>query len=177
MEKFKITADSTWCSQVVTHPSTNHAQRCLTAVIEREPVLATWYGRWQEAKTKIRKYVNYYNMQKALLISLSIYDLITYQCSFIFWSNIIQFISKIGTVRDVHRFIPLSPEFRRYPKSKCVLKSISSGKTSHLLQLSVLSFFRLVVVEISTLHVIKDLLQDNKFYNPDRRMNIIIQYL
>ena len=24
----------------------NHAQRCLTAAIRREPVLSTWYGRW-----------------------------------------------------------------------------------------------------------------------------------
>ena len=52
-----MNANSTWCSQVVTHPSTNHAQRCLTAVIGREPVLATWYGRWQEANTKFPKYV------------------------------------------------------------------------------------------------------------------------
>ena len=34
----KIIANSTWCSQAVTHPSTDHAQRCLTAVIRREPV-------------------------------------------------------------------------------------------------------------------------------------------
>jgi len=33
-------------SQSVTHPSTNHAQLCLTAVIGREPMLSTWYGRW-----------------------------------------------------------------------------------------------------------------------------------
>ena len=42
----KIT-NSTWCSQAVTHPSTNHAQRCLTAVIRREPVFWTWYDRWR----------------------------------------------------------------------------------------------------------------------------------
>ena len=29
-----------------THRSTNHAQRCLTAVITREPLYSTWYGRW-----------------------------------------------------------------------------------------------------------------------------------
>ena len=31
----------------VTHPSTNHAQRCITVVIRREPVLSKWYGCWQ----------------------------------------------------------------------------------------------------------------------------------
>ncbi|ESO83859.1 hypothetical protein LOTGIDRAFT_72167, partial [Lottia gigantea] len=36
---------STWCSQAVTHPSTNRARRCLTSVIGRELVLSTWYGR------------------------------------------------------------------------------------------------------------------------------------
>ena len=36
---------STWCSQAVTHLSTNHARRCLTSVIGREPVFSTWYGR------------------------------------------------------------------------------------------------------------------------------------
>lgn len=34
-------------SQPVTHASTDRAQRCLTAVIRREPVLSTWYGRRQ----------------------------------------------------------------------------------------------------------------------------------
>ena len=38
---------STWYSQAVTHPSTNQALRCLTAVIGREPVLSTWCGRRQ----------------------------------------------------------------------------------------------------------------------------------
>ena len=36
------------CSQAVTHPSTNRAQRCLTSVIGRELVRSTWYGRWRE---------------------------------------------------------------------------------------------------------------------------------
>ena len=36
---------NTWCSQAVTHLSTNHARRCLTSVIGREPVYSTWYGR------------------------------------------------------------------------------------------------------------------------------------
>ena len=39
---------STWCSQAVTHLSTNHARRCLTSVIGREPVFSTWYGRRHE---------------------------------------------------------------------------------------------------------------------------------
>ena len=38
-------AYNTWCSQAVTHLSTNHARRCLTSVIGREPVFSTWYGR------------------------------------------------------------------------------------------------------------------------------------
>ena len=40
---------NTWCSQAVSHPSTNQAPRCLTSVIGREPVHSTWYGRshWQ----------------------------------------------------------------------------------------------------------------------------------
>ena len=37
----KLKANSTWCSQAVTHPSTNQAQRCLTAVIGRELVFST----------------------------------------------------------------------------------------------------------------------------------------
>ena len=36
---------NTWCSQAVSHPSTNQALRCLTSVIGREPVHSTWYGR------------------------------------------------------------------------------------------------------------------------------------
>ena len=34
-------------SQAVTHPSTNETRCCLTAVIGRELVLSTWYGRRQ----------------------------------------------------------------------------------------------------------------------------------
>ena len=33
--------NSTWCSQAVSHPSTNQAQRCLTSVIGRELVFST----------------------------------------------------------------------------------------------------------------------------------------
>jgi len=33
-------------SPSVIRSSTSHAQRCLTAVIGREPVFSTWYGRW-----------------------------------------------------------------------------------------------------------------------------------
>ena len=43
-----IKANSTWCSQAVTHLSTNQAQRCLTSLIGREAVHSTWYGRWQK---------------------------------------------------------------------------------------------------------------------------------
>ena len=42
----KTVANSTWCSQAVSHPSTNHAQCCLTSMIVREPVFSTRYGRW-----------------------------------------------------------------------------------------------------------------------------------
>ena len=38
---------NTMYSQAVTHPSTNMARCCLTAVIRRELVLSTWYGRTQ----------------------------------------------------------------------------------------------------------------------------------
>ena len=30
-----------------THPSTNRARHSLTLVIEREPVVPTWDGRWR----------------------------------------------------------------------------------------------------------------------------------
>ena len=44
---FSITkANSTWCSEVVSHPSTTQAQCCLTLVIRQEPVYSTWYGSW-----------------------------------------------------------------------------------------------------------------------------------
>ena len=46
--KEKRKAYNTKCSQAVTHPSTNSAQRCLTSVIGRELVHSTWYGRWRE---------------------------------------------------------------------------------------------------------------------------------
>ena len=39
---------STKCSQGVSHPSTNLAQRSLTSVIGREPVLSAWYDRKPE---------------------------------------------------------------------------------------------------------------------------------
>ena len=42
-KKIRI-AYSTEYSQVVTHPSTNSAQSCLTAVLRRELVCSTWYG-------------------------------------------------------------------------------------------------------------------------------------
>ena len=36
----------TWCSQVVSNPSTNQARRGLTSLIRREVVLSSWYGRY-----------------------------------------------------------------------------------------------------------------------------------
>ena len=44
----KFCANSTQCSQAVTHPSTNRAQHCLTSVIGRELVCSMWYGRWRK---------------------------------------------------------------------------------------------------------------------------------
>ena len=44
----KKDANSTPCSQAVTHPSTNRALRCFTSVIGRELVRSTWYGRWRK---------------------------------------------------------------------------------------------------------------------------------
>ena len=46
--EFMQNAYNTRDSQAVTHPSTNRARRCLTAVIRREPVCSTWYGRRQQ---------------------------------------------------------------------------------------------------------------------------------
>ena len=44
--------NSIWCSQAVTHPSTNQTQRCLTSLIGREAVFSTWYGRSREYTKK-----------------------------------------------------------------------------------------------------------------------------
>ena len=41
----KLVDNSIWCSQAVSHPSTDQAQRCLTSVIGRELVFSTRYGR------------------------------------------------------------------------------------------------------------------------------------
>ena len=53
--------NSTRCSQAVSHPSTNRAQRCLTSVIGRELVFSTWYGRCRERRRNSKKtfYVDY----------------------------------------------------------------------------------------------------------------------
>jgi hypothetical protein len=87
---------------------------------------------------------------------------------------LIQFLWKFGTMRDIHLFCLVSPEFRRCPQAICKLNSISCGKKPHFLQLSFLSSFKLLVVETSTLLMNTDFLQDNKFYNSDRRTNFII---
>ena len=39
---------NTRTSQVVTHPSTTQARRCLTLEIRRDPVVSPWYGRRHE---------------------------------------------------------------------------------------------------------------------------------
>ncbi len=44
-KKKRKDVSNTRYSQPVTHASTNRAQRSLTSVIGREPVLSTWYGR------------------------------------------------------------------------------------------------------------------------------------
>ena len=46
-------ANSTQCSQAVTHPSTDWAQCCLTSVIGRELVCSAWYGRWRKSRVKL----------------------------------------------------------------------------------------------------------------------------
>ena len=44
-ERRKERGYDTWCSQVVSNPSTNQARRGLTSLIRREVVLSSWYGR------------------------------------------------------------------------------------------------------------------------------------
>ena len=44
-------AYNTQYSQAVSHPSTNWALCCLTAVIGREPVYSAWYGRRQRTSS------------------------------------------------------------------------------------------------------------------------------
>jgi len=34
----------------VTHPSTYHAQRCLTMMTGREPTFPNWHGRWRSTR-------------------------------------------------------------------------------------------------------------------------------
>ena len=51
-KKKKFMANSTQCSQAVSHPSTNRAQHCLTSVIGRELVYSMWYGRCREKRVK-----------------------------------------------------------------------------------------------------------------------------
>ena len=51
VQKSKV-ANSTQCSQAVSHPSTNRAQHCLTSVIGRELVYSMWYGRCRNSRVK-----------------------------------------------------------------------------------------------------------------------------
>ena len=134
---------------------------------------------WPLTKKRILNLVSMFilfNMRKTFLIIVSIYVLITYQCCFIFsllWSN---FYLNLELSTIFTPFCSLSPWFRRNPQSKCELNSISCRKKPHLLQLSLLSYFKLLVVETSTWLVNTDLLQDNKFYNSNRRTNFIISF-
>ena len=43
---FCLPANSTRCSQAVTHLNTDHAQCCLTALIYRKQMQSAWHGRW-----------------------------------------------------------------------------------------------------------------------------------
>ena len=65
-EYSKEKAYNTWCSQAVTHPSTNQAQCCLTSVIGREPVHSTWYGR-----RRLRKWERIYIQQYCIVVLYS----------------------------------------------------------------------------------------------------------
>ena len=65
-EYSKEKAYNTWCSQAVTHPSTNQAQCCLTSVIGREPVHSTWYGR-----RHLRKWQRIYIQQYCIAVLYS----------------------------------------------------------------------------------------------------------
>ena len=47
---YKKKVYNTRTSQVVTHPSTTQARRCLTLEIRRDPVVSPWYGRRQLGK-------------------------------------------------------------------------------------------------------------------------------
>ena len=53
--KQNVNANNIWCSQAVTHPSTNQTLRCLTSLIGREAVHSTWYGRWQSLSDNLNK--------------------------------------------------------------------------------------------------------------------------
>ena len=95
MKKFEINANSTWCSQAVTHPTTNHAQSCLTAVIKREPVFTTWYGRWQTSNPNALMYVHLFqHATHFLYYSIILYSK-THICSHLYfdllWSNVYKY--------------------------------------------------------------------------------------
>ena len=85
----KAKDNSTRCSQAVTHPSTNRAQRCLTSVIGREPVFSTWYGRCRRRRQKLG-YMETWKCEKSIFWHFLIKALKNFPepgelCS-IFWS-------------------------------------------------------------------------------------------
>ena len=47
---------NTRTSQVVTHPSTTQARRCLNSEIRRDPVVSPWYGRRQKCTKLLNTY-------------------------------------------------------------------------------------------------------------------------
>lgn len=63
----KTNANNIWCSQAVTHPSTNQTRRCLTSLIGREAVLSTWYGRWQGTHGKLLVWTGHHGLLSWLL--------------------------------------------------------------------------------------------------------------
>ena len=91
-EKKQFDANSTQCSQAVTHPSTNRAQHCLTSVIGRELVCSMWYGRWREVHKKlllyyINDFVLLYWMWNSTISRICHYNIFKYANSIMFNFN------------------------------------------------------------------------------------------